>query len=96
MDALEPNMKKGEQTFHCHEVEKADTSVYGYAYSSSLIGRDLRGMRDAKSAALIFDSTLLRRNAVGTLATLPDPPRHGGSNCIAYADGHAVAIRPGN
>jgi prepilin-type processing-associated H-X9-DG protein len=35
-----------------------------------------------------FDSTILTRNATGPTSTLPNPPRYGKNNTIAYADGH--------
>lgn len=93
MDALKPELERGDATLHCVKAEKADKSAYGYAFSSEFVGRHLSSTSRAEKAPLIFDSVLMRRNSVGGLSTLPSPPRHGGSNCIAYTDGHAAAVR---
>ena len=90
MDAIEPHLKTPE-LLHCPGVRRENDSVFGYALHARMVGGNLDDVKQPETTPLIFDSTLLTRNAVGTLATLPAPPRHGGSNCIAYADGHAKA-----
>jgi prepilin-type processing-associated H-X9-DG protein len=61
---------------------------YGYAMHQAMLGQKIGEESDA-AAILLFDSTLMNRNAVSGIGTLPSPPRHDGMNCIAYADGHA-------
>jgi prepilin-type processing-associated H-X9-DG protein len=96
MDALLPSLKDNEDLLHCPAAQKADRSAYGYVFNSELVGRQLTTVKKGATTPLIFDSTSTGRNAVGGIDTLPDPPRHGGTNSIAYADGHASSKRSGS
>jgi len=92
MDALKPVVRGGEDGLRCPAVPRDDKPVFGYAYSASQAGKFIVFANDPKTTPLVFDSTLLVRNAVGDLTTLPHPRRHGG-NCLLYADGHAKAVK---
>lgn len=82
------------QYVHCPSVHIA--GEYGYAFNSSRAGKaHLVGLEPARTA-LVFDSTLMQKNAVSGLATLPKPGRHGGNekhgNFIAFEDGHVAFV----
>jgi prepilin-type processing-associated H-X9-DG protein len=64
---------------------------YGHAMHEAMLGQRVFQARDA-ATILLFDSTLTQRNALGGLDTLPDPPRHGDKNGIAFADGHVKSV----
>lgn len=43
---------------------------------------------------MIYDSINYGRNASDPKTSLPKPGRHKGVNVIAFADGHARAVKP--
>ena len=43
---------------------------------------------------MLFQSTLLERNATGDLSTLPDQPRNGRTNYFATLDTHVSSRKP--
>jgi len=73
-------------------VFKDDPAAYGYAYRKSLSGKSMEKIEDSANTALIFDSTVLTRNAAAELDTLPNPARYGSTNTVAFTDGHAKMI----
>jgi hypothetical protein len=93
MDVLEPRMKSKDGTFHCPVAREAERSAYGYAYNVALVSKLLAETEAKESTPLIFDSMLVARNAVSSPKNLPNPPRHGETNCVGFADGHAKAVK---
>lgn len=59
---------------------------YGYAINSAIAGQNIN-LFDASTTVSVFDSTVTRRNAVSTTATLPNPGRYNGHNAIVYLSG---------
>lgn len=88
MDDLTPYLTFSQASFHCPAVAAGS---YGYAFANSLTGATITSIDTPNTVSMIFDSTLLTRNAVGAFAP-PSPVRHGGNN-VAYADGHATTIQ---
>ncbi len=86
MDGLSQKWATWEEALHDKGSVKSDE--YGYAYRTKASGQPTHGIKNPKTYMLIFDSTLLGRNASSGLETLPRPGRHRGSNTIAYLDGH--------
>jgi prepilin-type processing-associated H-X9-DG protein len=83
-------------TRHCPLVQreiKRDRSLFGFAFNSRIEGKEVKELSDMERTPLIFESSNLSRNASDPVLTLPNPGRHGGKNCIGYADGHAK-VRP--
>ena len=80
---------------HCPSVGGLRSPDYGYAFNKDLSGKKVHQLEASRE--LIFDSTLLSKNAAGGLDTLPIPGRHiKGSkpmNHILHIDG-SVESRP--
>ncbi len=74
MDATLPYLKENVGAIGCPVVRDKKKDHYGFAMNEAFVGRPLASA--ASDMPLIFDSTLLQRNAVGPLSTLPDRPRH--------------------
>jgi hypothetical protein len=91
MDVLEPRMTSKDGTFHCPAATEAERSAYGYAYNVSLASKLLAHIEQAESTPLIFDSEATGRNVMSSPGDLPNPPRHGETNCVVYVDGRAKA-----
>ncbi len=91
MDATRPYVKSDDE-FRCPTISIQKSGPrYGYALNS-MIGRT-KPMRP-QDLPLVFDSTLLNRNACGPITTLPRPGRHHGKSFVVYADGHTTSIAP--
>jgi len=73
----------------CPAVSPTD---YGYAVNKNALGLKFSRLDKPDEFPLAFDSTLLGRNAVSGLETLPSPGRHYGQNIICFADGHVKGI----
>ena len=84
---------KEEAIFHCPSVSRQGTGAYGYAFDLSLNYKTLEKIPDPKLERMLFDSTILTRNASDNGASLPSPGRHRKGNNIAYADGHVRASK---
>ena len=71
-------------------------NAYGYAMNAALSSTKRSAVTDPTATPLLFDSTILTKNAASGIDTLPKPGRHNGGNNVAYTDGHArrVAARP--
>jgi len=87
MDELAPYIKN-DAVFHSPSVVKQNSKNYGYALSSDLAGQVLTQILEPSTTISFFDSTVLTRNATAPTSTMPNPPRYGTKNTIAYADGH--------
>lgn len=82
---------KNMAVYTCPTV-KAEGKQYGYAFYKGLSGQ-LQTVLDAPSAMpMIFDSTILKKNAYSYLESVPKPGRHEASNNFAYADGHVRGV----
>jgi len=98
MDASGPYVVK-EQRFRCPAVMEASGNAYGYAASRSLGGVMRAELEAPGETRLLYDSTLLGRNASDSAGSLPIPGRHvrragpnapwRPANVVAYADGGA-------
>jgi prepilin-type processing-associated H-X9-DG protein len=82
-----------ERLFHCPNVSRGGSGGYGYAFDSSLNYKPLDKIANPKTERMIFDSTLLTRNASDSGSSLPSPGRHKNGNNLAFADGHVVFTR---
>ena len=93
MDSVKPYVKN-EQIFHCPSVTKnLDSPSFGYAYNSHLIKASLSKISVPNRVYLIFDSTDLTRNAVSPGDNVASARHLGGAN-YAFADGHAMYLKP--
>jgi len=66
--------KKQGISMRCPEVRSRNRNDYGYAFNIALSGKS-RSKSDS-NAALVFDSTILAKNASSGLDSLPKPGRH--------------------
>jgi prepilin-type processing-associated H-X9-DG protein len=62
--------------------------VYGYAFNSEGAGKQLNRFSDPSTVVSFFDSTVITKNATAPVTTMPNPPRYGTKNTVAYLDGH--------
>lgn len=74
--------------YHSPILERQGQNVFGYAFNLDLAGVDLSSLGDPVGTPLLFDSTVLTRNATALPSTMPNPARYGGRNTVSYADGH--------
>lgn len=70
------------------------TANYGYALNSAVAGVNTTLITNPDNTELLFDSTVLSRNASTTTATLPNPGRYEGRNAIVFVSGSARGVRP--
>lgn len=84
---------KGAKVERCPAVLEAKIQGYGYAFNSLLGRRMIEPNTQLESLPMLYDSINYARNASDPFGSLPNPGRHRGYNAIAYADGHARAIR---
>lgn len=84
--------KLGEFQFHCSETPK---SQFSYAFNKSLSGKDDDQLGDdyLRSTPMVYESTLMVKNASDKAASLPMPPRHPAGNTVAFADGRVKQIK---
>lgn len=84
--------KIGEFQFHCPETPK---SQFSYAFNISLSGKDGNQFEVdyLRSTPMVYESTLMVKNASDNVASLPMPPRHPEGNIIAFADGTVKQIK---
>ncbi|MFW5697184.1 MAG: hypothetical protein ACOCX1_01335 [Fimbriimonadaceae bacterium] len=65
---------------------------YGFAMQQGLPGRRLEQI--VPKTVAIFDSSVIERNAVAPLSTMPDPARYGNVNTLVRVSGEVVSVRP--
>jgi prepilin-type processing-associated H-X9-DG protein len=88
---LEPYVKN-KNLYTCPVVkEKGDEN--GYAMNADVVGSSLTGLANPATMPLIFDSNSLAPSAVGSIADMPEPPRHPAGNTMGYVDGHVASVR---
>lgn len=82
-----------ERILRCPEARTIRRSAYGYAFNSALGSANLSKAKG--TTPLVFDSTLLDRNAASGLETLPRPGRHvfagGPVDNVLLVDGGVMA-----
>ncbi len=88
-DILQPYAKSEEML---KDVEGIPKGTYGRAFRKSASGIAAKSVKSPQGYVLIFDSTLLSRNAASELGTLPHPGRHHGKDIVGYLDGHSKAL----
>lgn len=98
MDATGPYVVQ-ERRFRCPAVEVEGAAAFGYAASAALDGSARADLDMPGETPLVYDSTLLGRNAADDGGSLPMPGRHvrrlardgpwEPANVVAYADGRA-------
>ncbi len=78
-----------------HDTEGVEANQYGYAFRERAGSAKQSGFQHPESTVLIFDSTLLYKNAHSELWSVPQPGRHRSADGsvavdnLAFADGHA-------
>jgi len=84
---------ESESVYRCPSISMKRTGEYGYAFNEEFDGKRRSELKEAGRAVLVFDSTMMERNARSGLESLPKPPRHekGQANYAAFADG---AVHP--
>ena len=86
---------KNEDVFKAAYFKHKDPKAYGVAFRKSLSRKETALISDLNAWAMVFDSTILSRNAASELDTLPSPERYGSgsraANMIGFLDGHAKA-----
>ncbi|WP_038472927.1 hypothetical protein [Fimbriimonas ginsengisoli] len=65
---------------------------FGYGFSRALGAKEMKKVVSPSTSTVIFDSKVLAKNAIGDMADLPSPPRHGRYNAVLYVDGHSGAV----
>jgi hypothetical protein len=93
MDATVP-YNKSEEILHDPTIEDGKDEEYGFAFFKPLSRVDTRTVLQHDEVPLVFQSTLMGRNACSDLSTLPRIPRHKGLNCLAFLDGHVKGMPP--
>lgn len=92
MDAVQPYAKQ-ESIFKSLEATPEDPNDYGFAFRKEFEKKKVADFADAATRVMVFDSTILSRNANSGLETLPIPGRYGTSskrgNMFGFMDGHA-------
>jgi hypothetical protein len=99
MDATLPYLKENVGAIGCPRARDKKKEEYGYAMNEKVVGTTMASLGDLNKTPLVFDSTLLQRNAVGSTSTFPDPGRHRreegdesfsrNGNCVVFAAGNA-------
>ncbi len=83
---LEPTSSLG--ALHCPAVGDAEKE-FGYAMHITISGRKPSSLPDPSFEPIVFDSSLLSRNAASEQVLEPRFSRHGGQ-MFGYADGHVT------
>jgi hypothetical protein len=89
MDSTKPYVDNKDR-YQCPSVSQEMDGRFGYAINAELAAKERRKIADLNKAALVFDSSILSRNASGSVQTLPKPGRH------RSRPTKGQAIRPGN
>ena len=85
MDAIQPRELTDK---FLHDVIGIKPGEYGYAFRDKASGISIPEVEDPKLFILVFDSTLIGKNAHGDASTLPRPGRHHGADYIMSLDDH--------
>ena len=80
------------EAYRCPSVPQGQG--FGYAMNVNLSRKKLYALPNLAQIPLLYDSSNLAWNAHDPVTSLPNPPRHQREvNNIAFADGHAKAVR---
>jgi len=90
MDGMEPYVTDS-AIFRAPGVAEGE---YGIALNTLVAGQSLTSL-PTETTVMLFDSTVLTRNATAALDTLPNPGRYNGTNVMAMADGTVPGYEPG-
>lgn len=92
MDSVETYTRQ-DKIFRSPEATPQDPSDYGFAFRKEFGQKKKMDFTDHASRIMVFDSTILSRNANSGLETVPIPGRYGTSstrgNLFGFMDGHA-------
>jgi hypothetical protein len=95
MDAVQ-TYSQDQTVFRSPLASKEAPDAYGFAFRKELSAKKTNQVIDPSQWIMIFDSTILTRNACSGIETLPVPGRYGSgsrrSNVASFADGHAKTI----
>ena len=95
MDAVQ-SYSQDPSVFRSPLAVKEGHDAYGFAFRKELSGRKSTQVTDPSQWLMVFDSTILTRNACSGVETLPVPGRYGAgsrrSDVAAFADGHAKTL----
>jgi hypothetical protein len=75
-----------------HEPEGLRPGEYGFAFCDKASGVLITHIASPQTFELVFDSTMLERNAHSEASTMPRPGRHSGSDKVGFLDGHAKPV----
>jgi hypothetical protein len=81
--------------FRCPVLQDKDPQAYGYAMDVRMSGKRQADVEILSRTPLLFESILTYRNAHGPFGGFPNPPRHGPTNRVAFADGSVRPLTPG-
>lgn len=83
-----------EETLIDPELSERKDGQYGFAFYQPLSSIEIASVANPQEVPMLFQSTLLERNATGDLTTLPDPARNGRVNHVALLDTSVRSWRP--
>ncbi|MCH7904421.1 MAG: hypothetical protein IH944_07625 [Armatimonadetes bacterium] len=83
-----------EETLIDPELSERKDGQYGFAFYKPLSSIEIASVANPWDFPMLFQSTLLERNATGDLSTLPDQPRNGHTNYFATLDTHVSSRKP--
>jgi prepilin-type processing-associated H-X9-DG protein len=93
MDDIARYTRGRQDVFTCPSVRRESPGSCGYAMNLA-VSVALRGaIASGSTTPLVFDSTILSRNAADGPDSMPSPGRHGGKNTVGYVDGHVAAVQ---
>ena len=85
---------KDKKIYACETVAREWPGKFGFAFRALFSQAKLASISDLSQKVLVFESNDLSWNAHGPLTQMPQPGRHSGRDCIAFADGHVKTCRP--
>lgn len=95
MDQLKPYIKS-DDILRSNLATPEDQSDYGFAFRAEFSQKKVSSFEAPAQQVVIFDSTLLTRNAHSDLESLPKPGRYDGGkekgNIFGFIDGHAKFV----
>ncbi|MEZ0326892.1 MAG: hypothetical protein ACAH95_13410 [Fimbriimonas sp.] len=78
-----------------YQCPAVSSSSFGFAMSAWFGGAKLRKIHSHDETLLLFEPMVAGINASGYASKdSANPPRHSGTNNVAFMDGHAKAVKP--
>jgi prepilin-type processing-associated H-X9-DG protein len=91
-----PQTEEADRAYHCTAVPgPGGPDIYGYAYNRNVAGKPAAKIADPRAKMLVYDSSVLTRNASDPGTSRPEAGRHSKGNNVAFADGHVYWVRVG-